>query len=117
MKVKILTIEFLALAMSAFVIAAIHYNLHSLNQVNTIPDAVVAAFSFAPGIVIGYLAIHLQRLLGKDDPAPTFAFLISFAFFALCLFRAATMFVRMSYLSDWTRVPVNALVDLFDVFT
>ncbi len=117
MKLKVLLTQIATLVLAAFATAGIHYNLHSLIKIYTVGDSMATAFSFLPGMFIGYAGTYVERLGGKDTPTPSVAAAICLIFFVLGLFRAATLLLKVSDISNWTRVPLEGLVAIFDVFT
>ena len=102
-----------ALLATAFVLQLIDYKIHPLSDVNTFWGAIAVAFSFLPGILLGYLALSLQRVATREkaenqDP-PTPALICSLLWFVY-LFRAATLLIHLPALSNWTQAPVEAIV-------
>ncbi|MEE9139261.1 MAG: hypothetical protein V3U18_00615 [Alphaproteobacteria bacterium] len=117
MKLIGLITQIVALVLAGLVTAGIHFHLHPLTRIHTVGDAVASAFSFGPGMIIGYLGLSVERLLGKDDPTPSAAAAICVVFFGLGLYRAATLLIRRSDLSDWTIIPLRTLVGFLELFT
>jgi hypothetical protein len=108
-----LLIQAAALLATAFVIRLISYNIHPLNDVNTFWGAIAVAFSFWPGILLGYLALHLQRVATREkdeNQDPPAAALICALLWFVYLFRAATLLIHLPALSNWTQAPVDAIV-------
>lgn len=104
-------------ALALLVEGAIHYQIHPINTVNTAKDAVIVAFSFWPGMIVGYLAVWIQQNLAKDEEAdaPAAAALCALMWFVY-LFRALTLVLGLPMLSNWTQSPVNWLVRFFEMF-
>lgn len=117
MKLKVLLTQLATLVLAAFATAGVHFNLHSLIKIYTVGDAMATAFSFMPGMLIGYAGTYVERLAGKDSPTPSLAAAICLIFFLIGLFRAVTLLFKFSHLSEWTRVPLDGLVAFFNVFT
>lgn len=104
-------------ALALLVEGAIHYEIHPINAVNTVKDALIVAFSFWPGVIVGYLAVWIQRHLAKDEEpdAPAAAALCALMWFVY-LFRALTLAVGLPVLSNWTQSPVTWLVRFFELW-
>lgn len=100
--------------LAGIVTGAIHYRVHPITEINTFGSAIGVAFSFWPGMLIGYLAIYIER--GEKEPdVPAAAAICAFLWFVY-LFRAITLLVGLPILSDWTHAPVNWLVKFFEFF-
>src|SRR5258708_20078500 len=104
-------------ALALLVEGAIHYEIHPINAIDTAKDALIVAFSFWPGMLVGYLAIWIQKHIAKDEEpdAPAAAALCAAMWFVY-LFRALTLAVGLPSLSNWTQTPVNWLVLFFDLW-
>lgn len=110
-------IQTAALTVTFFVVRFISYKIHPLSDVNTFWGAIVVAFSFWPGILLGYLALHIQRIArpNENEPqeVPVAAAICSMLWFVY-LFRALTLLIHLPVLSNWTQVPVELLVRFFE---
>lgn len=104
-------------ALALLVEGAIHYQIHPISAVGTAKDALIVAFSFWPGMLVGYLAIWIQRLSAKDEEpdAPVASVLCALMWFVY-LFRALTLAVSLPSLSNWTQTPVDWLVRFFELW-
>ncbi len=103
-------------ALAGIVTGAIHYKVHPLTEINTVGSAIAVAFSFWPGMIIGYLAIQIERIGGEDEPSPPAAAAICALLWFVYLFRATTLLIGLPVLSDWTQAPVEWLVRFFELF-
>jgi hypothetical protein len=104
-------------ALALLVEGAIHYEIYPLTSINTARDAVIVAFSFWPGIIVGYLSVWIQKHLAKEEEpdVPVAAALCSVMWF-IYLFRALTLAVGLPSLSNWTEAPVHWLVHFFELW-
>jgi hypothetical protein len=102
-------------ALALLVEGAIHYEIHPINAIDTAKDALIVAFSFWPGMLVGYLSIWIQKHVAKDDApdAPAAAALCALMWFVYLL-RALTLVIGLPSLSNWTQTPVNWLVRFFE---
>jgi hypothetical protein len=102
--------------LAGVVTGAIHYQVHPITEIDTFGHALAVAFSFWPGMLIGYLGIYIERVGGEEEPdVPAAAAICAFLWFAY-LFRAITLLIGLPVLSDWTQGPVNWLVKFFELF-
>jgi len=117
MKFLKLLAQIFAGALALLVEGAIHYKIHPINEVSTATGAVIVAFSFWPGMIVGYVAVLIQRHLAKDEEtdAPAAAALCGVMWFVY-LFRALTLVIGLPVLSNWTQAPVNWLVRFFEMW-
>jgi len=109
--------QVLAGALAMIIEGLIHYKVHPINEVNTVKDAFIVAFSFWPGMLIGYLVIWIQRHLARDEEpeAPAAAALCAVLWFVYLL-RALTLLMGLPVLSNWTQQPVTWIVKFFELF-
>ncbi len=98
------------------VTGAIHYHVHPLTEVNTVLGALAVAFSFWPGMILGYLVLALKRSRGENEPEVPAAAGICAMLWFVYLFRALTLLVHLPGLSNWTQAPVEWLVSVFERF-
>ena len=114
---KKFSIQVLVGALALWVEGLIHYTLHPLNAVNTAGGALIVAFSYWPGMLIGYVSIWLQRKVDPDEPpdTPAAAAICALLWF-IYLFRAFTLLIHLPSLSNWTEIPANWLVRFFAMF-
>jgi hypothetical protein len=104
-------------ALALLVEGAIHYEIHPINAVNTATGALIVAFSFWPGMLVGYLSIWIQRHIAKDEePDTPAAAALCAAMWFVYLFRALTLAVGLPALSNWTQAPVNWMVRFFELW-
>lgn len=102
--------------LAGIVTGAIHYQVHSITEIDTFGNALAVAFSFWPGMLMGYLGIYIERLGGEEEPdVPAAAAICAFLWF-IYLFRAITLLIGLPALSNWTEGPVNWLVKFFELF-
>jgi hypothetical protein len=112
-----LTAQIFAGALALLVEGIIHYDVHPITEVNTVKDALLVAFSFWPGIIVGYAAIWIETRLARwREPEPPAAAALCAVLWFVYLFRAATLLIGLPVLSDWTQQPVNWLVRFFELF-
>ena len=105
----------LVAAVLAFVLAdLIHYEIHPLTSINTVGGALVVAFSYLPGVLIGYLVIWIEQKAGEDDPDVPVAAVICGLLWFVYLFRALTLLVGLPGLSNWTQAPAELLVRILE---
>ena len=116
MKAKRVLIHIFGGILATILTGVIHYNVHAITEINTFWSAVAVAFSFWPGMLIGYLVIYLKERGGDDDPAPPVTAVICALFWFVYLFRAATLLIGLPILSNWTQKPVDLLVKFFEFF-
>src|SRR6185437_7697969 len=101
---------------AVIVTKAIHYHVHPLTEINTVLGALAVAFSFWPGMILGYLVLALKRSRGEKEPdVPAAAGICAMLWFVY-LFRALTLLIHLPVLSNWTQAPVGWLVNFFDHF-
>lgn len=95
----------------------IHYKIYPITEVNTVMGALIVAFSFWPGMILGYFSMWLQTAFaGEEDPDPSAAAALCAFLWFVYLFRAATLAIGLPGLSDWTQTPVNWIVKFFEFF-
>ncbi len=74
------------------------------------------AFSFWPGMILGYLAMSIDRSGGENESTPPAASAICALLWFVYLFRALTLLIGLPILSNWTEVPINLIVRFFEIF-
>ena len=108
-------IQFVGLFLALSIEGLIHYQVFPITEVNTAMGALMVAFSFWPGMIIGYLSMWVQRTVaGDDNPDPSAAAALCALLWFVYLFRAATLLVGLPGLSNWTQAPVSWIVSLFE---
>lgn len=105
-----------ATAIAILVTGLIHYKVHDLTEIDTFWGAIGVAFSFWPGMILGYLAMAIERIGGKEEPTPPAAAAICALLWFVYLFRALTLLIGLPVLSNWTAVPVSLIVKFFEIF-
>lgn len=117
MKARSVVVQVVGGALALLVEGAIHYEVHPITAVNTVRGALAVAFSFWPGMLVGYVVVWINtHVAGDEHPdAPAAAALCAVLWFVY-LFRAATLLIGLPILSDWTQAPVNWLVKFFELF-
>jgi hypothetical protein len=115
--VKRFLIRWALIALALLVEGVISYQFHPLNAVNTPRDALIVAFSYWPGMLIGYLSIWLQRkATPEEDPDTPAAAAICAVLWFVYAFRALTLLIHARWLSNWTEAPANWIVKFFSLF-
>jgi|GEM_PF-5120358 hypothetical protein len=117
MKTKSLLAQFIGFFLALTIEGLIHYHVYPITEVNTVKGALIVAFSFWPGMFIGYLSMWIQaNVAGEKDPDPSAAAALCALLWFVYLFRAATLLIGLPVLSNWTQAPVGWIVSLFEFF-
>jgi len=96
---------------------SLHYDIHPITDINTSIGALFVAFSFWPGMIVGYFAMWVWKHWAKDEePEPPAAAALYAVLWFIYLFRALTLFIGLPVLSNLTQVPVDWLVKIFESF-
>ena len=117
MKTKSLLAQFIGFFLALTIEGLIHYHVYPITEVNTVKGALIVAFSFWPGMLIGYTSMWIQaNVAGEKDPDPSVAAALCALLWFVYLFRAATLLIGLPVLSNWTQAPVGWIVSLFEFF-
>lgn len=107
--------QFAGIFLALLVEGLIHYKVYPITEVNTVRGALLVAFSFWPGMLLGYLSMWIQRKLADDEnPDPSAAAALCALLWFVYLFRAATLALGVPALSNWTQAPVGWIVRFFE---
>lgn len=115
MKAKSFLAQFIGFFLALTIEGLIHYQVYPITEVNTVKGALIVAFSFWPGMLVGYASMWIQaNVVGEEDPDPSAAAALCALLWFVYLFRAATLLIGMPVLSNWTQAPVEWIVGLFE---
>jgi hypothetical protein len=107
--------QFVGFFLALSVEGLIHYHVYPITEVNTAKGALIVAFSFWPGMLLGYASVWFQaNLAGEEDPDPSAAAALCAFLWFVYLFRAATLAIGLPALSNWTQAPVGWIVGIFE---
>ena len=107
--------QFVGFFLALSVEGLIHYQVYPITEVNTVKGALIVAFSFWPGMILGYFSMWIQKTVaGEEDPDPSAVAALCALLWFVYLFRAATLAVGLPVLSNWTQAPVTWIVNFFE---
>ena len=117
MNVKSFLAQLAGFVLALTVEGLIHYQIYPITEVNTAKGALIVAFSFWPGMILGYFSMWIQKTIaGEEYPDPSAASALCALLWFVYLFRAAPLALGLPVLSEWTQTPVNWIVNIFEFF-